>query len=199
MNEEKRQRQQEQMEQQRELLDRRAKILEENPELGSFVKAKSRWIHILLLVGFVLQIFLAFSLGRTEEGLSIGIFLIGILGYWKYLMILIFCQGSLKNVKLAGILCVGFFGYSILRMGQQFSGEMGMSLAFYQEMFQVAPWMVILNIALKIFDLAVVVTVLCLLVVPKNRNRIKQFDDLMAGTKPGPGMSMSEKARKTVD
>lgn len=194
---EKRQRQQQQMAQQQAILDRRAKILEENPDLGSFMKAKSRWIHILLLAGFVLQIFLTLAVGWTAGGLSIGIFLLGILGYWKYLLILLSCQGSLRNVKLAGIIYIGFIAYSMIRMVQQFSGEVGMSLSFYQEMFQTAPWMVILSIMSKIFDLLVCVTILCLLAVPKNRNRIKQFDDMMAGTQSG--MSMSEKARRTVD
>lgn len=194
---EKRQRQQQQMAQQQKLLDRRARILEENPDLGSFMKAKSRWIHVLLLAGFVLQIFLTLAVGWTAGELSVGIFLLGILGYWKYLLILLSCQGSLRNVKLAGIIYVGFIAYSMIRMVQQFSGEVGMSLSFYQEMFQIAPWMVILSIVSKIFDLLVGVTILCLLAVPKNRNRIKQFDDMMAGTQSG--MSMSEKARRTVD
>lgn len=190
MNQEKRQRQQEQ------ILRRRGEIIAGHPELGKFVEAKDKWIRILLLAGFVVQIAQSVAMGWITGDASIGMFFFRLLGYWKYLFILILCRGSMKNIKMAGIMFFCLIALTVMKFGQQRTalGTDFSTLMFYREMLKMAPGIVITDVLAKIYDLAIAVTIVCLLAVPKNRKRIERFDNLMSGVG-----SMSEIAKRTVD
>lgn len=193
---EKRQRQQQQIAQQQAILDRRAKILEEDPELGKFVNAKTKWIRILLLAGFVLQIAYSFTMGWVSGDASVGMFFLRLLGYWKYLMVLILCGSSMKNIKMAGGIYFCVIVLSVMKIVQQraASGTDFSILMLCREMLKTAPGVVVIDILSRIYDLTIIVTFVCLLAVPKNRNRIEKFDFLMSGAS-----SMSEIAKRKVD
>lgn len=190
MNQEKRQRQQEQ------ILRRRGEIIAGHPELGKFVEAKDKWIRILLLAGFVVQIAQSVAMGWITGDASIGMFFFRLLGYWKYLFILILCRGSMKKIKMAGIMFFCLIALTVMKFGQQRTalGTDFSTLMFYREMLKMAPGIVITDVLAKIYDLAIAVTIVCLLAVPKNRKRIERFDNLMSGVG-----SMSEIAKRTVD
>lgn len=179
MNEEKKQKQQEQMRQQERIIQRRKEICAEYPEIGKFIYARDKWVNMLLLSGFILHIVQAVWM-KTAMNLSTFGAVAIILGYWKFLLILLMCRGTeLRFLYAAGALCAGVFGLTIMKI----MGTVGYSLEnliyLYQEAFRISPGSAVLDLLMWIFMIAVLITVFYLALAPKSKNFIEQFDRLI--------------------
>ena len=165
--------------QQERVMKRRNEICTEYPKLGAFIRARDKWVSMLLLSGFILHIVQAVWM-KTAMNLSTFGAVAIILGYWKFLLILLMCKGTeLRFLYAAGALCAGVFGLTIMKI----MGTVGYSLEnliyVYQEAFRISPGSAVLDLLMWIFMLAVLITVFYLALAPKSKNFMTQFDQLM--------------------
>ena len=184
MNEEKKRLRQEQMRQQEQIIQKRKTICANNPEIGNFMHLKDKWVHLLLLLGFVLQIMQAFVIGTLQE-MSLVWYLLYILGFWKYLLILILCTDTkMRGISLSVFFCGMMFLFSIMKSLQTVGYSFGNLISFYQQLYDLSPLATVSDILSWAYSIIVLITVLFLALAPKSRRLHRQFEELLNTQSP---------------
>ncbi len=179
MNEEKKQRQQEQMALARRQMERRAEIFKEYPELKKFVQKKELCLRFLILFGAMLFAGRAIIV-RGITGGSVGAMIFGFLmGYGLYFIFLLACMShQFKISAMAGVLCICNFALNYITSFQKLS-QYGNPVEIFQEVMRVQPVVAILDLMPVIFFAFVLVFIIWLLAVPKNRRFAMQYEELL--------------------
>lgn len=181
MNEEKKQKQMEQMAQLRRQIERRSEIFEEYPEIKKFVQRKELYLRFLILFGAILYAFRAVIV-RGITGGSIGTMIFGFfMGYSLYFIFLYACKSHQFRVSaLSGVLCICTFILNYARGLQKISAY-GNPIEIFREALQVQPTVAILDLMPLLFFAFVCVFVFWMLAAPKNRKLAMQFEELLKG------------------
>lgn len=179
MNEQKKQKQREQMAQARRQMERREKVFAEYPELKRFVKRKESCLKFLLLFGAILYALRAVLIQGMTGG-STGAMIFGfVMGYGLYFVLLLACMShQFKVSAFSGILCIVNFILNYTR-GLQKISVYGNPLDIYREAFKVQPLAAILDLSPLLFFAFICIVVLWLFLVPKNRRFAMQYEELL--------------------
>ena len=185
MNAEKKQKQQEQIQQQERMIQRRKEICAKYSEIGKFIHARDKWVNMLLLLGLILHIAQA-VLMKTFMDASTFLAVAMVLGYWKYLLILLLCKSTeVKVFHAGGIFCVAMFGLNLMKIMKTVDYSFGNLIYVYREMFRVSPWIAASDLLTWIFFFVVLITILYLGFAPKSRRLIEQFAQLLKSEPSG--------------
>lgn len=181
MNEAKKQKQQEQMELMQHQMARREGIFAEYPDLKKFITCRDKWMRALQLIGLIIYIIRAAVL-RSITGASFFSLVLGVIvGYGLLFIVLMTCRVvSVKILNNAALLCVCLFILNIFNLFNNMR-KIGASVSIiqiYRDVFQISPMFVIADISTFVFLVLTCIVVLWFVMLPKNKQMLRQFEEL---------------------
>lgn len=181
MNEDRKQKQQQQMEQMQHQMARREEIFAEYPEIKKFILTKEKWLKILQLSGLIVYILRA-VMTRSVTGGSVGAVVLSvIMGYGLLFIMLTACRSvSVRIVNTSAMVCVCLFVLNILNLFRSMKAiaPSVSIIEIYKSAFEMNPMFVVTDVAAFAFLFVLCIVVLWIVLPAKNRRILKEFEEL---------------------